>query len=211
MDPEPGSAAWDAAADSPRPWAVRPTGVSGSSIQSSVNTYHMRNSTITSTYDRQCCPLSVQYSQLYRSVLCMLCRWQHAPQCALQAGACKAAQYSILHCGLPWRAVRRQHRQQVSSHQGILLCSWEPRPSTCVIYKLLLWLSRLQENGGAATLAHSSEQSLMNRAAEELCERFALFWRHEHLHDAGTTFTLTPCLTPTDLLMSAAMQGGGCV
>lgn len=41
----------------------------------------------------------------------------------------------------------------------------------------------------------------MARAAEELCERFALFWRHEHLHDAGAS-------TPVALLSRDNLNAG---
>ena len=57
-------------------------------------------------------------------------------------------------------------------------CAWN-MTCLCTIF------CRLQSNGSAEAMPNRSEQGQLERVAEELCERFALYWRHEDLHDAG--------------------------
>lgn len=47
---------------------------------------------------------------------------------------------------------------------------------------------------GAAAAMDSSQPHAMDIVAQELCECFSLYWRHEDLHDAGAMLTLLLCL-----------------
>lgn len=50
--------------------------------------------------------------------------------------------------------------------------------------------SRLEGTGSSGSLAmDSNRMRAADMVAEDLCERFSVFWRHEDLHDAGEAAT----------------------